>query len=96
MAKQAKKTRKSLYNEILSKQGKKLEQCAVLGFRFQKVYDAHSLHFELMNNHVEYIMFDLTEDGNAIIIFDNLLQAETIRTMAEWAGGTEYKPNLNL
>lgn len=97
MAKQNKKTRESQYTEILAGRNKTLAQCSVLGFRFPDESHAHGFHFDLMNAHVDYLLFDSTADGTAVVtISKESEQAERIRAIAQQVGGTEYKPNLKL
>lgn len=91
---ESKKTRESQYAEILSKQGVTLAACSVLGFRFPDDMHAHGFHYDLMNAHVEYLLFDSMADGTAIVVIRGTEQADRIRAIAEQAGGTEYKPNL--
>lgn len=91
----SKKTRESQYVEILSKQGVTLADCMVLGFKFPDDMHAYGFHFDLMNAHVEYLLFDSMADGTAIVvILRDAEKADRIRAIAEQAGGTEYKPNL--
>lgn len=97
MAKTNKKTRETQYTEILAKLNKTLAQCSVLGFMFRYVKHAHAFHFYLMENHVEYLLFDLTENGNAIVVIARESeQADKIRAFAQQADGIEYKPNLRM
>lgn len=91
---ESKKTRESQYAEILSKQGVTLAACSVLGFRFPDDMHAHGFHYDLMNAHVEYLLFDSMADGTAIVVIRGTEQADRIRAIAEQAGGKEYKPNL--
>lgn len=97
MAKTVKKTRESQYTEILAGRNKTLAQCSVLGFRFPDEAHAHGFHFDLMNNHVDYLLFDSMADGTAVVIIPRESeQADQIRAIAQQAGGNEYKPNLKL
>lgn len=97
MAKQNKKTRESQYIEILAGRNKTLAQCSVLGFRFPDEAHAHGFHYGLMSAHVDYLLFDSTTDGNAIIVIPRESeQADRIRAIAQQGGGNEYKPNLKL
>ena len=68
MAKTVKKTRESQYDEILSGLNKTFAQCSVLGFRFPDEAHAHEFHYGLMNAHVDYLLFDSTDDGIAVVI----------------------------
>ena len=93
--KESKKTRESQYAEILSKRGVALAACSVLGFRFPDDIHAHGFHYDLMNAHVEYLLFDSMADGTAIVvILRDAEKADRIRAIAEQAGGTGYTPNL--
>ena len=96
--KESKKTRESQYSEILSKQGVTLAECMVLGFRFEKESDVHIFHYRLMNAHVEYLLFDGTADGTAIVVIKkdkwNPETPDVIKIIAEQAGGTGYTPNM--
>ena len=68
MAKTVKKTRESQYDEILSGLNKTFAQCSVLGFRFPDEAHAHGFHYGLMNARVDYLLFDSTDDGIAVVI----------------------------
>lgn len=93
--KESKKTRESQYVEILHEKGLTLADCMVLGFKFPDDIHAYGFHFDLMNAHVEYLLFDSTPDGTVIIVVSRESeQTGRIREMAERAGGTEYTPNL--
>lgn len=94
--KESKKTRESQYAEILSKQGVTLADCMVLGFKFPDDMHAYGFHFDIMTepHPIEYLLFDSTADGTAIVVIRGTEQADRIRAIAEQAGGTEYKPNL--
>lgn len=98
--KESKKTRESQYAEILSKRGVTLAACSVLGFRFPDDMHAHGFHFDLMNADDsvkrDWLLFDSTADGTAIVVIRGTEQADRIRAIAEQAGGTEYKPNLKV
>lgn len=97
MAKTVKKTRESQYTEILAGQNKTLAQCSVLGFRFRDEAHAHGFHYGLMNAHVDYLLFDSTADGTAVVIIPKESeQADRIRAIAQQGGGNDYKPNLKL
>lgn len=98
MAKTVKKTRESQYAEILATRHEKtLAQCSVLGFRFPDESHTHGFHFGLMNNRVQYLLFDSMADGTAVVIIPKESeQADRIRAIAQQAGGNEYKPNLKL
>lgn len=93
--KESKKTRESQYADILSKQGVTLASCSVLGFKFPDDMHAYGFHFDLMNAHVEYLLFDSMADGTAIVvILRDTEKADRIRAIAEQAGGTGYTPNM--
>ncbi len=81
MAKTVKKTRESQYAEILATRYEKtLAQCSVLGFRFTDESHAHGFHFGLMNNRVQYLLFDSMADGTAVVIIPKESeQADRIR-----------------
>ena len=97
MAKMVKKTRESQYTEILAGQNKTLAQCSVLGFRFPDEAHAHGFHYGLMNAHVDYLLFDSTADGTAVVIIPKESeQDDQIRAIAQQGGGNDYKPNLKL
>ena len=97
MAKTVKKTRESQYDEILSGLNKTFAQCSVLGFRFPDEAHAHGFHYGLMNAHVDYLLFDSTDDGIAVVIIpQESEQADRIRAIAQQGGGNDYIPNLNL
>ena len=50
-----------------------------------------------MNAHVDYLLFDSTSDGTAIVIIPKESeQADRIRAIAQQGGGNDYKPNLKL
>lgn len=70
----------------------------VLGFKFPDDIHAHGFHFDLMNAHVEYLLFDSMADGTAIVVIKkdnwNPENPDIIKLVAERAGGIEYKPNL--
>ena len=96
MAKTVKKTRESQYTEILAGRNKTLAQCSVLGFRFPDEAHAHGFHYGL-NAHVDYLLFDSTADGTAVVIIPKESeQADRIRAIAQQGGGNDYKPNLKL
>ena len=93
--KESKKTRESQYADILSKQGVTLAACSVLGFKFPDDMHAYGFHFDLMNAHVEYLLFDSMADGTAIVvILRDAEKADQIKAIAEQAGGTGYTPNM--
>ena len=97
MAKTVKKTRESQYDEILAVLNKTLAQCSVLGFRFPDEAHAHGFHYGLMNAHVDYLLFDSTDDGIAVVIIpQESEQADRIRAIAQQGGGNDYIPNLKL
>jgi len=97
MAKTVKKTRESQYDEILSGLNKTFAQCSVLGFRFPDEAHAHGFHYGLMNAHVDYLLFDSTDDGIAVVIIpQESEQADRIRAIAQQGGGNDYIPNLKL
>ena len=97
MAKTVKKTRENQYDEILDGLNKTLAQCSVLGFRFPDEAYAHGFHYGLMNAHVDYLLFDSTADGTAVVIIPKESeQADRIRAIAQQGGGNDYKPNLKL
>lgn len=87
------KTREFQYSEILGKQGVALSACSVIGSRFSDATHAHRYHYDLMNAHAEYLLFDSYLDG-AVIVVARPEHADKIRAIAEQAGGTEYTPNL--
>lgn len=96
--KESKKTRESQYAEILSKRGISLVACSVLGFRFPDDMHAHGFHFDLMNADEsvkrDWLLFDSTADGTAIVVIRGTEQADRIRAIAERLGGEEYKPEI--
>ena len=97
MAKTVKKTRESQYDEILSGLNKTFAQCSVLGFRFPDEAHAHGFHYGLMNAHVDYLLFDSTDDGIAVVIIpQESEQADRIRAIAQQGDGNDYIPNLKL
>ena len=97
MAKTVKKTRESQYDEILAGLNKTLAQCSVLGFRFPDEAHAHGFHYGLMNAHVDYLLFDSTADGIAVVIIPKESeQADRIRAIAQQGGGNDYIPNLKF
>lgn len=97
MAKTVKKTRESQYDEILVGLNKTLAQCSVLGFRFPDEAHGHGFHYGLMKAHVDYMLFDSTADGIAVVIIPKESeQADRIRAIAQQGGGNDYIPNLKL
>ena len=97
MAKTVKKTSESQYDEILSGLNKTLAQCSVLGFLFPDEAHAHGFHYGLMNARVDYLLFDSTDDGIAVVIIpQESEQADRIRAIAQQGGGNDYIPNLKL
>lgn len=101
MTKERKKTREEKYTEIiLNKHGIALDSCTVLGFRFPDDIHAHGFHFDLLNADAsvkrDWLLFDSTPDGNAIVVIRGTEQATRIREIAEQASGTEYTPNLKM
>lgn len=98
--KESKKTRESQYVEILHEKGLTLADCMVLGFKFPDDMHAHGFHFDLMNAEAsvkrDWLLFDSTQDGTAIVVLRSAEQAARIQAIAKRAGGNEYTPNLKM
>lgn len=73
-----KKTRTSQYEAILQDKGHKITECSVISFKFDSVVKSHLFHFDLMENNLEYLIYDGPTETVRITIpkglnFDNIV-----------------------
>lgn len=95
MAKQTKKTKDVLFDEILAEYNDtSLGKCDVLGFSFPSVSSQHKFHFSLMAAKVRYYLYDGCDETAIIVLAKSAEDSERIKELSAKCGGIEYKPNL--
>ena len=97
MAKKTSKlSREQSYRDILATEGKRFEECRILGFIFEIDRGPEHFHYDLMMNdpRPEYFIFDCWERNANVVVPDNEANAAVIIGIAERAGGKKTMANL--
>lgn len=89
------KTLREQYGELLKAEGKSLEDCKVVAFRFSERQYAEAYHFAVMGEIKGKYLFDVRESTAIVIAMDKDM-VPRLRELAELYNGTEFNININL
>lgn len=91
-SKKIKAVRGPQYEKILADvHNLSMKDCCIMGFKFKNLSESYSFHYSIMNNKVDYLIYDgATERVKVILKTEN----QELKTLASTIGGEYYKPSI--
>lgn len=86
-----KKTRLSQYTNLMAEKGITFHGNILYGFKFNTLAESYAFHYTLMENKVNYLLYDGVDEKVKIIAIEDV---DKIREVALKYNGTEYKPSI--
>lgn len=95
--KSSKATREQTYREIIEKEGRKWDDCKVLGFVFKAENGPERFHYQLLlaDPRPAYYLFDCFGTMANVVAADDPGTIQLIQELAERVGGEKTTPNTS-